>query len=104
MNLKLYEQIACIPFHVPTGNNKEFNHPDVEFGFVMSIPPVDFYGSQDYFCRYWRKDNLGELRTVANSERTSSENLRKVPVHSKYRIPQSVVIQAVELILGIKAK
>ena len=53
-------QIAYIPTHAE-GN---INHPDVEFGFVVSER------DDNHFCRYWRKSHLGELRTVANSELT----------------------------------
>lgn len=38
-------------------------HPDAEFGFVMA--PA---GPGHYWCRFWRRGHLGELRTVANSE------------------------------------
>jgi len=58
-------QIAYIPAHA----NRDINHPDVEFGFVTS------QRQGVYFCRYWRKGELGELRTTSNSELTPNEYL-----------------------------
>ena len=58
-------QIAYIPLHA----EGDINHPDVEFGFVVSER------GDAHFCRYWRKGHLGELRTVANSELTPTNNL-----------------------------
>jgi len=58
-------QIAYIPLHA----EGDINHPDVEFGFVVSER------GDAHFCRYWRKGHLGELRTVANSELTPTDNL-----------------------------
>jgi len=57
---KAKDQIIYIPRHAE-GN---INHPDVEFGFVMT-------GGLDYvFCRYWIKGQPGVLRTTSCSERT----------------------------------
>ena len=58
-------QIAYIPLHA----NGDIAHPDVEFGFVVS------QRKDHFFCRYWRKGHLGELRTVANSELTPGDAL-----------------------------
>jgi len=58
-------QIAYIPLHA----EGDINHPDVELGFVVSER------GDAHFCRYWRKGHLGELRTVANSELTPTDNL-----------------------------
>jgi len=58
-------QIAYIPLHA----EGDINHPDVEFGFVVSER------GDAHFCRYWRRGHLGELRTVANSELTPTNNL-----------------------------
>ena len=58
-------QIAYIPLHA----EGDINHPDVEFGFVVSKR------GDAHFCRYWRRGHLGELRTVANSELTPTNNL-----------------------------
>jgi len=58
-------QIAYIPLHA----EGDINHPDVEFGFVVSER------GDAHFCRYWRKGRLGELKTVANSELTPTDNL-----------------------------
>lgn len=63
--MKQGTQIAYIPNHAE-GN---ITHPDVEFGFVSS----ERAGA--HFCRYWRKGHPGELRTLANSELTPTENL-----------------------------
>lgn len=60
---KMFEpgtQIAYIPTHA----DGDINHPDVEFGFVVSSR------ENDSFCRYWRKGEPGKLRTMANSELT----------------------------------
>ena len=59
------DQVAYIPTHAE-GN---IDHPDVEFGFVT-------YARDDtIFCRYWRRRELGVLRTRANSEGTPINNL-----------------------------
>lgn len=64
------EQIAYIPMHAK-GN---IDHPDVEFGFVTSQK------GNTVFCRYWRKHNIGVLRTTANSEGTPADMLIRWPV------------------------
>ena len=61
--MKSGTQIAYIPTHA----GGDINHPDVEFGFVTSKGY-----DESYFCRYWRKGHLGELRTLANSESTTA--------------------------------
>ncbi len=53
------DQVAYTPPHV-AGN---LHHSSTEFGFVMS--PA---GPGHYWCRFWRRGHLGELRTTANSE------------------------------------
>ena len=63
--MKSGTQIAYIPLHA----EGDINHPDVEFGFVVSER------GDAHFCRYWRRGHLGELRTVANSELTPTDNL-----------------------------
>lgn len=58
-------QIAYIPMHA----NADIEHPDVEFGFVSSVSRhCHDDGMFVYFCRFWRKGEPGQLRTVANSE------------------------------------
>jgi len=63
--MKSGTQIAYIPLHA----EGDINHPDVEFGFVVSER------GDAHFCRYWRRGHPGELRTVANSELTPTDNL-----------------------------
>lgn len=75
------EQIAYVPLHA----DGDLNHPDVEFGFVMG--PA---GEDAYFCRYWRKSELGVLRTVANSESTPADMLVSV-----WSVPQATVEAAI---------
>jgi hypothetical protein len=74
--MKSGTQIAYIPTHA----NGDINHPDVEFGFVTSS------AGDNCFCRYWRKNHIGEMRTTANSERTPVYLLVK---HTS--VPQSIV-------------
>lgn len=81
--MKKGTQIAYVPTHV----NGNVNHPDVQFGFVMS----EREGA--HFCRYWRKDHPGQLRTVANSELTPNDCL--MPYH---KVPQYLVEQAIDAI------
>jgi hypothetical protein len=62
-------QIAYVPQHVQELDNdltSRLAHPDVEFGFVTSGPTYN----NAYFCRYWRKGHLGDLRTKSCSEGT----------------------------------
>jgi len=66
--MKQGTQIAYIPNHA----NGNINHPDVEFGFVTTVR-----GSNQCFCRYWRKGKPGTLRTTLNSELTLTKNLRE---------------------------
>lgn len=82
----LGEQIAYVPIHA----NGDLNHPDVEFGFVVRQS-----GEDGYYCRYWRKGELGVLRTVANSELTSVDDLV-----SCWSVPQATVDAAIGMILA----
>ena len=82
--MKTGTQVACVPHHA----NGDLTHPDVEFGFVMCEA-----GEHDHFCRYWKKDKPGVLRTVANSERTPNDCL------VEYKsVDQTVVVLAIMLI------
>lgn len=67
-------QIAYIPSHA----NGNINHPDVEFGFVISET------ANSHYCRYWKKGNIYSLRTKANSELTPNECLVKHRTHPQY--------------------
>jgi len=58
-------QIAYIPLHA----EGDLHHEDVELGFVTSSR------GSTAFCRYWRKGELGTLRTLANSESTPMNRL-----------------------------
>ena len=58
-------QIAYVPMHA----GGDLNHPDVEFGFVTRE------ATGHHWCRYWRRGQPGQLRTVANSELTSDDCL-----------------------------
>lgn len=60
-------QIAYIPNHA----EGEISHPDVEFGFITSW----IKDSSSAFCRYWRRGELGTLRTTSCSESTPKANL-----------------------------
>lgn len=65
-DLKVGTQILYIPNHAD-GN---IFHNDVEYGFVTSIAP----SLNIVYCRYFFK-NSNELRTMANSEAASIENI-----------------------------
>jgi len=67
VQFKRGDQIIYIPHHAK-GNPK---HPDIETGFVTSV------NEQFVFCRYWSKQYPWQLRTVANSEATSPQDLIK---------------------------
>lgn len=65
--MKRGTQILYIPNHA----KGEFNHQDIEEGFVTShTSKKDFV-----FCRYWSKSYPGELRTKSCSEATPLGNL-----------------------------
>ncbi|MDA3808633.1 MAG: hypothetical protein PF440_12065 [Thiomicrorhabdus sp.] len=85
--MKRGDQIAYIPNHV---KSKGLMHKDVEFGFVNSISPTD---NETIFCRYWLKSDIGELRTVANSEAT---NIRDLIEYDS--VSQSVVDDTITMI------
>lgn len=64
------DQIAYSPMHA----EGDTNHPDVEFGFVVSAN--DTADHDTVFCRSWHKGKPGELRTVHNSELCHKRYLR----------------------------
>lgn len=71
------DQVAYIPLHA----GGDIEHPDVELGFVMdqSVDP------DAVFVRYWRAGRPGSLRTVANSELTPVDCLRRhISVHQEF--------------------
>ena len=82
MTIKRGDQIAYIPAHAELDD-----HQDVEFGFVTSVRSQGGIA----FCRYWRKGQPGELRTVANSESTPLDRLEACP-----SVPQSTVDRLLE--------
>jgi hypothetical protein len=51
-------QIVYVPGHADG-----VDHPDAEAGFITSA------GEGQAWCRFWSKENPGQLRTRANSER-----------------------------------
>ena len=59
------DQIAYIPHHV----SGDVEHPDVELGFVTSVD------GDRVWCRFWRKGEIGKLRTIANSELVMQSDL-----------------------------
>jgi hypothetical protein len=104
MPFRLFEQVAYVPLHaLGVSGRVNLEHRDVEFGFIMAIPAANEDGSQDYLCRYWRRGFLGELRTVANSERTPGDCLYPVTAQCKQHLPQAVIDEAVEGILRQRA-
>lgn len=65
--MKRGDQIAYVPEHA---RGHGMGHPDVELGFIFDI------GSNGIiFCRYWRRGELGKLRTISCSEATNERNL-----------------------------
>jgi len=86
--MKQGTQIVCIPDHAD-GN---ILHEDCEFGFVWKQHPST--DEPAHFCRYWRKNKLGELRTVSNSELTNDRNLKQIN-----SVPQNVVNKAIKRIM-----
>lgn len=83
-------QIVYIPDHAD-GN---ILHEDCEFGFIWKQHPST--DEPAHFCRYWKKNNLGELRTVANSELTNDRDLKQIK-----SVPQSKVDRAIKRILDM---
>ena len=83
--MKRGDQIAYIPDHA---KEEGLSHPDVEYGFVNSISPVN---NECIFCRYWLIDKAGVLRTTANSEGT---NLQDLVLFMK--VPQQVVVETIK--------
>ena len=72
MRLKKGSQIAYIPNHA----DGDINHKDVQYGFVMSVKP------NGIFCRFFTNKKGGFLRTTANSELCSEENLVECETYS----------------------
>lgn len=64
MEFKRGDQIIYIPSHADGPD-----HKDSEEGFVTSVR------GDSIFCRYWSKHDRNILRTLANSEATSPEDL-----------------------------
>lgn len=81
MGLPRGTQIAYIPSHAGT----DLAHHDVEFGFATSGPNKD----GDYFCRYWRKGQIGILRTRFNSELTPGSRI------TEHKTVSQEVVQAI---------
>lgn len=73
-------QIAYIPNHA----NKNIEHADVEFGFIMRKSVT----GRAYFCRFWLKQEpyTNLLRTNANSESVDIRNLYLYDSHDQQRI------------------
>jgi hypothetical protein len=69
-------QIAYIPNHA----RGDIKHPDVEFGFVVSL------GLGGVFCRYWSKSAPNILRTTATSELTYYEHLVLHKSHPQFEV------------------
>lgn len=63
------DQVAYVPQHVRNRDSIE-DHPGIEYGFVTSIDDDGFV-----YCRFWRPDEIGYLRTVSNSERCAPDLL-----------------------------
>lgn len=67
-------QVAYLPDHA----FGEIDHPDVEWGFVTSLPESPNGAA---FVRYFRSRDSDELRTKANSELTPLDNLYIIEHH-----------------------
>jgi recombinational DNA repair protein RecT len=80
--LPVFTQIAYIPRHAD-GN---INHPDVEYGFTTSVRLKD----GTYYCRYWDKKYLNELRTKSNGERTSEEFIVEFVSRPKQEVDDAI--------------
>jgi hypothetical protein len=65
--MKKGTQIVYTPDHA----NGDINHPDSERGFVAHSTIID----DALFCRYWRRGEPLQLRTLANSELTPIRNI-----------------------------
>jgi hypothetical protein len=65
--MKERDQIAYVPRHA----NNDLNHPDVEFGFIMSVE------NGHCFCRFWWGGQPGILRTTSCSESVNNTCLFK---------------------------
>ena len=77
VNLQVGDQIAYVPLHV----DGDIDHPDVEFGFITG-----FNSDGDPFCRYWKKGEIGTLRTTANSECTPKDMIVSKWLMSQLRV------------------
>ena len=75
------DQIACVPNHA----DDDLHHPDVEFGFIVSM-----FQDDAAYCRYWSKNEKGDLRTKANSELTPLRLLRKYEYASNDEIARVI--------------
>lgn len=85
--MKRGTQIIYIPDHA----GEDTSHPDCQTGFTTSDIRSDRY----IFCRFWSKCSPGELRTKANSELTSVENITVAT-----SVPQEQVEAALEKYCG----
>ena len=74
--------------YVPTHANGNPDHPDCEQGFVTSVR------NNMAFCRFWSKDDPGQLRTKSNSEATPIGLIIEQDTR-----PQAVVNQTLELLV-----
>lgn len=87
-------QIAYVPLHVKEmakfGGGFELNSRGVEFGFITSL------GVNSAFCRFFMPGarSIGGLRTGANSESASYDNLYALP--EEYQVPQDDIEQFIK--------
>ena len=88
-------QIARVMPHVYLEELHFLKHPDVEFGFIDRIAEIK-HGPHYWFCRYWKRGTgHGELRTVANSEATSADELFVFP-----SVPAKHVLATIKTMRG----
>jgi len=57
--------------YVPSHCEGDYEHKDVEYGFIMKIDNSGKYA----FCRYWRDSTTHVLRTTSTSEHTPLANI-----------------------------
>lgn len=87
--LKRGTQVACVPDHVQELDECLWlDHEDTEFGFIMDQPDLT-----TFFCRYWKKGELGRLRTRSCSDLTEGRHLI---LHES--VHESVVRRAIMMI------
>ncbi len=86
--LKVGMQVAYVPSHVREECENDWDriveHQDTEFGFVSS------WNDETVFVRFWSQYWMAGIRTLANSEGCSWQDLELYDSHADFEISKVI--------------